>query len=141
MAQKITARFMIQIAGKPVEKVSEAINFVLKKIKEEGDKSYKVLEEEIMEPQLDDETTLYSGIIDLRIKFETAEKLLGFIVDYTPNSVEVEDPEELYFNNFDFTRILNDMSVHMLKVQGHLRNANAHIFMLNKKLEDLQKKK
>lgn len=136
MTQKITARFIIQIAGRPVETVEKALETIVNKIKE--DKKLKVLEEEIIPAELDEESKLYSGIIELTIKFEDARQLLGFIADFTPNSVEIEEPQSLKFESFDFTEILNDMSTHLLKTNIQLRQAQSHIFSLNKKVKELE---
>jgi hypothetical protein len=135
---KITAITMIQVAGKPVENVEKALKLVLERIKE--DDRWKVLDSEIIEPELDEESTLYSGIIEVKARFEDPEKLMEFIVDYTPNSVEVEDPTELKFDSVAFTSILNDMSSHFLKINMKLRQANAHLHMLNNKVKGLEGK-
>lgn len=137
MAQKITARFMLQVAGKPVENVQKALDLVLDKIKESKD--WKFLDGEIIAPELDDETTMYSGLIEVTLKFEKVEKLMGFIVDYTPNSVEIEDPETLKFDISEFNGILNDMSSKFLHMAQQLRQANASLHYLhneNKKLKE-----
>lgn len=139
MGKSITARFMLQVAGKPVENVEKALELVLKKIEESKD--WKFLEGEIVDPELDDETTLYSGLIEVLLKFESVEKLMGFIVDYTPNSVEVEDPETLTFDIASFNSILNDMSSKFLNVAMELRKANAGLHFLNNKLKKLESEK
>ncbi len=138
MAKKINARFIIQIAGKPVENVQKALEVIVDKIKESKD--YKVLESEIIEPELDDKTTLYSGLIELSIKFENAQDILGFIVDFTPNSVEIEEPEEITMDNNELTAILNDMSSKLLESQTKIRQLNAYVHMQNQKLAGFEKK-
>jgi len=139
MAQKITARFMLQIAGKPVENVEKALEVVLQKIKDSSD--WKFLEGEILEPEFDEKTTLFSGLIEVLLKFDEAEKLLGFIVDYTPNSVEVESPEKISFDIAGFNGILNDMSSKFLNMAMQLRQANAGLHYLNNKVKELEAKK
>ena len=119
MGSKITARCIIQIAGRPVETVKKALDTVVAKIKE--DKKIKVIEESIDKPILDKESNLYSGFIELLIKFEDPRTILGFIADYTPSSIEVEEPSSLKFDSADFTEILNDMSLILLKTNLKLR--------------------
>lgn len=140
MSDTITARFIIQIAGKPVENVEKALNIVLEKVKENKE-NYKVIESEIIEPELDEESTLYSGFIEASAKFADVNKLLNFIYDFTPNSVEIEDPEKLKFSANEMTGILNDMSNFMLKVQSEKRNLQAQAYLLDKKVKELQGKK
>lgn len=130
---------MIQIAGKPVDNVQKALEMVLGKLKEEKER-FKILESEIIEPELDEETTLFSGIIEVQVRFEDVEKLMEFIVDYTPNSVEIEEPSEFEFDSVSFTAILNDMSSHMLKITSQLGQANATLHMMHNKIKDLESK-
>ena len=138
MAQKITARFMLQIAGKPVENVEKALELVLGKIKDSKDLSF--FEGEIIEPELDEKSTMYSGLIEVTLKFEKVESLMGFIVDYTPNSVEVEDPETLKFEISEFNGILNDMSAKFLNMSQKLRQANASLHYLHNENQKLKGK-
>jgi hypothetical protein len=132
MVKKITAKFIIEIAGKPVLNVNKAIDFVLKKLKDEK-KNFKLVDEFVGEPELDEKTTLYAGFIEATVKFEDASKILGFIVDYTPTSIEVEDPEKIAMTANEMTVFLNEVSSTLLKTMGQLRSANAYIHHLHKK--------
>ncbi len=140
MAQNIIARFIIEIAGKPVENVDKALNLVLDKLKKE-EKNFEIIDSFVEEPELDEKTTLYLGFLEVTAKFEDMSKLLGFVLDYTPTSIEIEEPEKIKFDSLELTKILNDLSQSMLKSNAELRKHKAHIFMQNKKIEELQKKK
>jgi len=102
---------------------------VVNKIKEV--QTFKVLESEIIKPELDENSTLYSGFIEILVRFNEVKDILGFIVDYTPNSVEIEEPEKLDFTSHDFTEILNDMSSNLLKSASEVRELRAHIHLMN----------
>lgn len=134
MDKKITARFIIQIAGKPVENVDKALNHVLNNLKQEKEQ-FKLIESSIGEPELDDETTLYSGFLDITAKFPNVKSILEFILDYTPNSIEIESPEEIKMTNDILTGVLNDMSNFILSSQNEIRKLRAHAHILNQKLE------
>lgn len=123
---KITARFIIQIAGKPVENVEKAVEFILNKLKEEKD-SFKILESHTEKPKLDEENTLYSTFIEVVARFNDSETLLGFILDYTPTSVEVESPDNIELNSHEFTGILNDFSNNILNLISENRKLNAQL--------------
>jgi hypothetical protein len=118
MAKKISARFIIQIAGKPVENVEKALNLVLDKIKKEG--KYSLFDSLIEEPEYDEKTTLYSGFMEVALKFDKTIDILDFIVDYTPNSVEIEDPEKIEFNAYELTGVLNDFTGKILDSQNKI---------------------
>ncbi len=130
--EKITARFIIQIAGKPVTNVEKAIDFVLNKLNNEKE-NFKVIESHKEDAELDEETTLYVSFIEVTAKFVSADKLLAFILDYTPTSIEVEEPASIEMSNFDFTAILNDFSNNILGLLSENRKLKAQLNFLVKK--------
>jgi len=132
MVKKVIVRFIIEIGGKPVENVDKALNLVLNKLKDEK-KKFKVLDSHLESPELDDKTTLYMGFIEVSVKFKDTSEILAFILDYTPTSVEIEEPETIELNAQDFTGILNDMSTSVLNLNNKIRQLNAHIHMMKKK--------
>ena len=127
----IVATFILQVAGKPVDNVNKALELVLKKLKD--DKRWYIVESEIIEPEYDEESTLYSGMIEAKAEFDRAGHIMEFIMDYTPNSIEVEDPKSINLNLSEFNGILNDMSNYLLASQMQIRKLNATIHMLNSK--------
>lgn len=139
MAEKTKIRFIIQIAGKPVENVNRALEFVEKKLKES--ETFKLKESEIIEPELDEETSLYSGLIEGLGVFDNYDKIFQFILDFTPNSIEVEEPEYIKLDSASFTGMLNDFSNHMLKSASQIRKLNAAVHQLNNKSENKTKTK
>ncbi len=140
MEEKIVGNFIIQIAGKPVENVEKALDVVLKKLKDEK-KKFKVIEFEIGEPELDEDTTLYSGFLDLKIKFNEVKELLNFVMDYTPNSIEIEEPTEIELDNGNLSDILNEVSGHILNNNLEVMKLRANVHVLNKQLLELKDKK
>ena len=135
MTEKITARFIIQIAGKPVENVQKALEHVLENLKKEKEK-FKLLESSIEKAELDEETTLYSGFLDISASFADIKSILEFILDYTPTSIEIESPELIEMDNHVLTGVLNDMSNFILTSQNEIRKLRAHSHILAKKLEE-----
>lgn len=128
MSQKVTARFIIEIAGKPKENVDKALKFVEKKLIDSKD--FKVLDCEVVESEEDEKTTLFSGFLEATIKFKETKQLLSFILDYTPTSVEVEDPEKISFQAAELTDVLNHFSNHILKTTNEVRKLRAHIHLI-----------
>ena len=138
MAQKIEARFIIQIGGKPLENVEKALKVVLKKLEDE--KKFKLIESDIGEAELDEKSTLYLGFLDVLVKFDDPRDILEFIVDYTPTSVEVESPDNIKMNNDDLTAVLNDMSNFILKAGHNIRSMRAQMHVMQEQLEKSKKK-
>lgn len=136
---KVEARFIIQIAGKPVEHVQKALEKVKENLLNEKELC-NVIECEIVEPELGEEEDLYSGFLDLEVKFSSIKKVLEFITDYSPSSVEIIEPKELKLDANDFTEVLNDISSKILKFQMESRTYKGHANMLARKLHELENK-
>lgn len=139
MAEDIEVQFIIQIAGKPATNVQKALDLVNKKLEESKD--FKLLESEVLEPELEEDTTLYSGMIDAIARFDDLEKVFNFILDYTPNSIEVIEPENIKLDNARLTTMLNHFSNRLLGATHQIRTLNAHVHHLNKKIQESQVKK
>ncbi len=126
-SSKIIVKFIIEIAGKPKDNVDKALALVLDKLKEKkGD--YRVKDSVLEESLLDEKTTLYSGFLDVEVQFENIGSLLGFIIDYTPTSVEIVDPENISIKCNELTNFLNDSSHAFLSMQNQIRILNANLY-------------
>lgn len=136
---KIVSRFIIEIAGKPVQNVSAALEKFKIKFEEENE-NFKLIEIDLNEPELNEENGLYVGFLDLECKFEDISKLLGFVADYTPTSVEIVEPDTLKFDTSEFSGILNDVSNILLKTNVKLRKYEIAANQMHKELQELKKK-
>jgi hypothetical protein len=130
MGEKIISEFIIEIGGKPIENVEKALKSVEDRLKAE--KKFKVIESEISEPEIEEKSKLYLGFIDIKIQFKEIKDILDFVYDYTPSSIEIQEPENLKVNSLELTGILNDMSNKFLKNNAELRQMRAYIHMLKK---------
>lgn len=136
---KVIARFIIEIAGKPVENVGNALNKFKDQFEAEK-KKFKVVEIDVNKPELNEESKLYSGFLDMEVKFSSVETLLSFIIDYTPTSIEILEPQELDLDSLEFSNILNDMSSSLLKTNIELMKYKQAAAMMHKELQTLKKK-
>jgi hypothetical protein len=127
---KIIAQFIVEISGKPKEKVDQALEIIGKKLEE----NFKVQNIEIEKSEPDENNVMFHGLIDVSIKFNEIKEILNFIIDYTPTSIEIIEPEELELNNSDLNEILNDLSNMILKNTNELRMLRATVHHLNSKL-------
>jgi hypothetical protein len=137
MVKKIKGRFIVEIAGKPQENVDKTLEKVQEKLNEKSNK-FEVVESEIIPSELDERTTLYSGMIEFTLKFETSHDLIGFILDYTPTSVELEEPSEIKIDTTEFAGLLNNLSHKMLESLNTIRRLNATAIHLDKELKKLK---
>ena len=135
----IYAKFIIEIAGKPVENVEKALALVLKQIEDEKT-NFKLVESHTGNPELDEKSTLHCGFLDVEIKFKEFNKIFDFMLDYTPTSVEVIEPSKITFELNDLNTLLNEVGTKTLSSQNQIRQLNAHLHMMNKKIKELENK-
>lgn len=128
----IIGRFIIQIAGKPALNVEKATKVIIEKIDSQKD-DFKLIEKFSQKPTLDSQANLFMSFIEVCISFKSIDKVLGFITDYTPNSIEIEDPENLKISNNDISEFLNNLSNSILKLNAENRALKAHIHNLQNK--------
>jgi len=134
MTEKIITRFIIEIGGKPVENVDKALKLVLDKLNNKENK-FKLIDSHIGNSELDEKTTLYYGFIEAEVKFKEVNDIFNFILDYTPTSVEVLEPEHIEINSSGLTDLLNNVSNMSLSFQQKIRELNAQVHFLNEKLK------
>lgn len=134
MTEKIITRFIIEIGGKPVENVDKALKLVLDKLNNKENK-FKLIDSHIGNSELDEKTTLYYGFIEAEVKFKEVNDIFNFILDYTPTSVEVLEPEHIEINSSGLTDLLNNVSNMSLSFQQKIRELSAQVHFLNEKLK------
>lgn len=110
-SNKVLAKVIIEVVGKPKEHVEESIKIVLDNIKKE--KGIKPIKMKIFKPKEVD--SLFSSFAELELEFESPAYLMGLCFDYMPSSVEIIRPEELSLNSADLAGLMNDM---LLKLHG-----------------------
>lgn len=111
---KITARFIIEISGKPQENVEKALEKFKNQFEEEKEQ-FTINSCLLEEPEYSEESKLYSGFLEVDAVFGDISDLLNFIADYNPTSIEIEEPSELSFDSSELAGILNDISSMILK--------------------------
>ena len=128
--KEIRARIIIEVVGLPKEHVSETLNKLIEKIKENNE---LVLErQEIFEPIELKEMKLFSSFVEADIKFNCIEQLLGFCFDFTPSSVEVLEPLSFIFDAKFLNGMLNDFVTKLHRYTMLLRNLDAEYALLKK---------
>ena len=125
----IKSRFIVEIAGKPQENVQKALERFQKEF-EEGGHFYKLVDCELEEPEYSEDSKLYVGFLEVDAKFKDISELLGFIVDFTPTSIEIESPEEFNLDANDLSGVLNDMSSMLLKSNLEKQKLQKQVFDL-----------
>lgn len=131
---EIVINTFLQISGKPKENVQRALDVIRGQL--EKDRRCKILECEILEPELDDLQILFSGLLELKIEFCAVKDVLAFVYDYLPMSIEVEQPNKLEIEIGDFNSILNDISSKTMNLTNENRRLKTFVHKLNKRSEE-----
>ena len=132
MSEKIRVQTIIEVAGKPIENVRKVLEHVEEKLKEEKE-NFKCVSSHIGNPELDDKTTLFGGFLECELEFSFPNKIITFIVDYTPTSIEVLEPKDIQLDSQEFTGLLNDISQILLRKENEIRKLKAYIHHLKVK--------
>ena len=102
---KMKVQMILEVMGRPPENVTDALNKLVEKLG--NDKSIKILEQNTHPPQaIPDSNDLHTAFSDLTLEIDTIEKYFGILFAYMPSHIEVIEPENLEFSNFD----LNDLA-------------------------------
>lgn len=129
--KEIRARIIIEVVGMPKEHVSETLNKLIEKIKED---SALVLErQEIFEPVELKDMKLFSSFVEADIRFGGIDQLIGFCFDFTPSSVEVLEPLSFIFDAKFLNGMLNDFVTKLHRYTMLIRNLDAEYALLKKK--------
>lgn len=137
MAEKIVVQTIIQIAGKPADLVEKTLHAVSNKLRDEK-KAFKMKNVSLAKPEFDEETKMFSGFLDITLQFSNISDILGFIVDYTPTSIEIVEPETIELDAITFGRVLNDICHQLLQAQSKVQILSAQLHHLvdeNKRLK------
>jgi hypothetical protein len=105
-AEKVIARIVLNVAGKPREHVEKSIALVIENIGKEKD--IKIIKKKLLKTQKKDEL-YFSAVAELEISCADTSLLMGFCLDYMPSSVEIVEPEHLSFDTMEMTGLLNDL--------------------------------
>ena len=102
--EKIQARIIIEILGRPAEHIKEALNILVVKLGSE--KGVKILEKQVHDPRtVEDAKDLYTTFAEVNFEVESIAHLFAVLFAYMPANVEVIYPEEIKIPNQDFNSI------------------------------------
>jgi hypothetical protein len=121
---------IIEIAGKPASHLKE----VMKKVIEEElmkNPGIKLIYHKIHEPKSVEETpNIFSTFTEIEFLAEDVGKVIGFVFDYMPASVEIVAPKDLSLNMNDANSLINDLAAKMHKYDAYVKNLAAQNMMM-----------
>jgi len=139
---KIRARFIFEILGKPPEHLKETLSQMIDKLSEING---VVIEEKIIkEPTLiEDEKVkdMYTTFADVEITSDSMQQILIIVFNMFPAHVEIIEPGEISMQNFEFTELLNDVISKLHRYDEVAKRLTIERGMFLKKIKELEESK
>lgn len=126
----IRCKIILEIAGRPKEKVQEVINEKAESL----EKEFKILSKEVAEAKKVGED-FFSAFIEAEILFKDFISLVGFIFDNMPSSIEILEPEKIKADTNLMNDLLNDLAVKLHQYNEAILKLKAMNAILEKKQE------
>jgi len=136
--KNIALRITLEVLGGPKEHVENALQEVLKKIKEE--ENIKILKTQVYDcKQMDNK--LWNTFADIELETKSFKKVLNICYDYMPSSLEILEPAGLEMDCNDIADFLNDFLTKMHKYSMVLKKLQTENIYMMKELEKSSEKK
>lgn len=118
--KSVLARAIIEILGAPKDYVETTLKVIADTIKKNED--LRVEKEKFFDAKKQEK--LFSAFMELDIRFKSIEGLFGFCIDFMPSSVDILEPEKIYYDSAELTRNVNDLMAKLHKIDSALKQVN-----------------
>jgi hypothetical protein len=129
--QIIRARFILEALGKPKDVVIKALKDLVKQIKKDG----RGVEKEHYSKPKKSGDIFFSAFAEFEIICGDLEDLLGAILDYTPVTVEIIEPDRISIDISSLQEIVNDISSRFNNLDKQIKILQAANTVLQRKLQ------
>lgn len=131
---------IIEIAGKPASHIKEVLEKLLETFAKE--KGTKLIYKKVHDAKEREEAKeVFSTFAELEFLAENLSRVLEFVVDYTPSSIEIVAPKDLALNINDANNILNDIATKIHRYESYVKGLAAQNMMLKEAFEKLYKER
>ena len=135
--EQISAKFILEILGRPAEHLTTALEELIAKIGTE--KGIVLVSKKINKPTpVEKAENLWTAFADIELKFETLPHFFNAVMTYMPAHVEVFDPESLKFNTFQLNELANFVVAKLHNYDALAKRLMGEREILIRKLEHLR---
>jgi hypothetical protein len=143
MSDKIKAMFIFEILGKPPEHIKETMSQLVDKLAELP--GIEINKKTIHEPKpikenadkKGDTSGLFTTFAEVEILGKDINSLITVVFYAMPSHVEIIEPEEIRFKNFEMSGLLSDLTVKMHRYDEIAKALMIERNMLIGKLKEL----
>ncbi len=134
----LTAKFIIEILGRPAEHLKVALTELVDKLGTEN--GVAVLNKEIHETKrVEKSDNLWTTFADVEMRFETLPVFFNAIMTYLPAHIEVYEPENFKLNTFEVNEFANFIVSRLHNYDALAKRMMAERDILINKLEYIRK--
>ena len=141
MTKKIRVMFIFEILGRPAEHIKQTISQLVDKLGEFP--GIKIDKKTIHEPKLlENEKTkdLFTTFAEVEVLGDDINAIINIVFNALPSHVEIIEPEELEFKNFDLTNLLSSLTVKLHRYDEIAKAITLERSMLINRLKEMQEK-
>lgn len=117
MANKIRAKFIFEMLGKPPEHIKESLESHVNSLENENVKiiSKKIHEPKLLENEKAEANGLYTTFAEVELEIDNLNLVFAIVVRMLPSHIEIVEPSDLILKNFDLSAILSDLAIKLHK--------------------------
>ncbi len=130
MKGKLKVKSIIEVIGTPQKFVEEAMSTVLDKLSHRD--GITILKKSTFEANKMEGKPFWATFADLELEMGNVDSLLNFCFDFLPSSVEVIDPIDFHFQNFEVNNIFNDIIAKLHEYHMYAKNLEAENMLLKR---------
>ena len=130
---QLLVRVVIEVLGAPKEYVEEAIQLVVDRVHKTSD--IEVVSESTYEAE--EKEKLFSTFSEIEIWFKDLDKMVKFLFDFTPSSIEIMQPAKLEFKSNFVSGLCNDFLLKMHDLGLKLKDTAAKVQLVQKNADAL----
>lgn len=135
--EKISARFILEILGRPKDHVSESLKMVVDKIG--SDKDINITEKKLHDPVSVEKTKdLFTTFAEVEAEFSTVESYFNLLFAYMPSNVEIFHPEKFKTTSGDLNHMSNLLVKRLHEYDAIVKKVMTDKDILAKQLNDLK---
>lgn len=115
--EKIKAMFTFEILGKPPEHIVEALEKIVEQLgKQEGIKIINKVIHDAKPLERDGEKTdMFTSFTEVELEADNINIILAIVLHMLPAHVEIIEPSEYKFKNFELSSLLSELTVKIHK--------------------------
>lgn len=136
MSKNLEIRAIMEILGSPKSHVENTAKILLDKVKERKEiellKSFTSDAKQVKQ--------FWSCFVEIEIRLENLDKLIGFCFDFMPSSIDILEPSSLEINAREINGFVNDLMARLHRYDMFLKNLRAHAIMLQEEINKKKKK-